>query len=101
MRHILCACLLFTLVTTTRGAEQPHADITFLTVEQAKAAIVDESVEPYFSLLQRQEMASKTGSAISGENIDAQRDICRKRYQAAMKEFSPAEQAALTATVAE
>jgi hypothetical protein len=75
-------------------------DVAFLTAEQARAAIVDESVEPYFSLLQTQEMSCKTAAAIDGATLDAQRDSCRARYQSAVADFPPAEQAALQRVVA-
>lgn len=88
----LAACILLA------AADQPPA-IVFMDAAHARTAIVDESVEPYFSLLQTQEMSSKTGAAITGADLAAQRDECRRRYQAAVREFTPEEQAALTAAI--
>ena len=70
-------------------------DVAFLTIKQGQAAIVDEQIEPYFSLLQTREMSAKTGTQITGATLGAQRDVCRKRYQAAVQEFSDLEQSAL------
>ena len=98
--HHLLSLLLLLLLTAAGIAAEPTIDIAFLTVEQARAAIVDESVEPYFSLLQPQEMSTKTGAAITGATLAEQRDVCRKRYQAAVGGFSAAEQAGLTGVVA-
>ena len=38
--------------------------VAFLSAEEARAAIVDDSLEPYFDLLQPMEMSAKTGAAI-------------------------------------
>ena len=98
MRISRLAVLLIGAISATFA--ETGADLAFLTAEQARVAIVDESVEPYFSLLQTQEMSAKTGSVIDGDTLEAQRDACRKRYQAGVREFAPAEQAALRRVVA-
>jgi hypothetical protein len=95
--HSFFAFMLFFAYTTIVAQE---TDVTFLTAEQARTAIIDESVEPYFSLLQKQEMSAKTGSVIDGDTLDAQRDACRKRYQSGVREFSAAEQLALSHVIA-
>ncbi len=91
---------LFLIVAACTAFAEQGPDVAFLTAEQAKTAIIDESVEPYFSLLQTQEMSAKTGSEIDGDTLTVQRDACRKRYQAGVREFSAAEQAALVHVVA-
>jgi hypothetical protein len=73
--------------------------VTFLVGDAGRAAIVDESIEPYFSLLQPLEMAAKTGSALEGADLAAQRAECKKRYQAGVIELSDEERQALTALV--
>jgi hypothetical protein len=77
---------------TTRPAE---ASVEFLTQEQARAAIVDESMEPYFKLLQPMEMSVKTAAPIGDGTLEQQRDRCRKRYQAAVESFTPEEEETL------
>jgi len=80
------------------GSDQPT--ITFLTPAQAKIAIVDESVEPYFSLLQTQEMACKTAAAMPAGTLDSQRAVCRQRYADAVGSYSAAEQQAIRTILA-
>lgn len=92
--------LILAVVAGWAAAADQGPDVAFLTAEQGRAAIVDEGVEPYFSLLQAREMAAKTGAVIDGETLDAQRDACRKRYQAAVRDFSDAEQAAVRRIIA-
>ncbi|MBA3937196.1 MAG: hypothetical protein H0X38_07030 [Planctomycetes bacterium] len=98
MRFAHLAALL--ILTACLACAAPVPEVAFLTPEQAKVAIIDESVEPYFSLLQTQEMSAKTGSVIEGATLQAQRDACRRRYQAAVGEFSATEQAAVQHAIA-
>ena len=72
----------------TSEASAPAVSITFLDVEAAKAAIIDDSLDPYFDQLQAMEMSAKTGSAISGQTLEEQREQCRRRYQAGVRGFS-------------
>jgi hypothetical protein len=95
-----CASLLL-LGTLLAAADPPAPDVAFLDAEQARAAIVDESIEPYFSLLQTREMSAKTGSAIIGDTLPAQREACRECYRAAVREFTEREQRALKRIVGE
>ncbi|MBA3710064.1 MAG: hypothetical protein H0W83_14740 [Planctomycetes bacterium] len=98
MRRFLCGFLIAIASLPLCAAD--HADVAFLTIDQARAAIVDETIEPYFSLLQPQEMACKTGSVVPGADLAAQRDECRKRYREAARAFSAEEQKAITGVVA-
>lgn len=68
--------------------------LTFLSGDAARAAIVDDRREPYFARLQSLEIAAKTGSEIPGA-LAVQRSEARKRYQAAVRSFTEAEQQAL------
>lgn len=70
----------------------------FPAAKEAAEAIVDESAEPYFSILQPLEMVAKTGAPLKETALAAQRDECRKRYRDAVREFTADEQAALAAT---
>jgi len=69
--------------------------VTFLDIEAGKAAIIDDSLDPYFDQLQPMEMSAKTGSAISGKTLEEQRQQCRRRYQAGVREFSNEEKEAI------
>ncbi|HXE53850.1 MAG TPA: hypothetical protein VN541_12585, partial [Tepidisphaeraceae bacterium] len=73
---------------TTRPIE---ISAEFLGGDAARKAIVDESVEPYFSLLQPMDMTAKTGRPIVGSTIEQQRDECRGRYADAVREFTEEE----------
>ncbi len=65
--------------------------VTFMDIEAAKAEIINDSIDPYFSRLQPMEMSAKTGSPIEGRTIEEQREQCRKRYQAGVRQFSDEE----------
>jgi hypothetical protein len=96
LHHILTgalACLI--TITTAANAAPTESKITYLNKKQAAAAIVDDSLEPYFNQLQPMEMSAKTGATIDGATIDAQRLQCRKRYQAGVLDFTEAEQGAI------
>ena len=57
--------------------DAPPAAVRFLTQKEAMTAIVDESIEPYFSLLQPLEMTAKTCTTPDGAEIG--RASCRER----------------------
>jgi len=90
----LCLVLLF-----LSGTVQAGPTILFLSQQQARAAIVDDAVEPYFSTLQPMEMAAKTGRALTTTSLTAQQSETRERYQFAALEFTPQEKAAVTGLV--
>lgn len=75
--------------------------ITFLDIEAGKAAIIDDSLEPYFDQLQVMEMSAKTGSKISGQTLEEQREQCRKRFQMGVREFTDKEKEAIRRCVKE
>ena len=86
---------LLAAVHETRAAQPAETSIQFLSANDARAAIVDESKEPYFKLMQSMEMAAKTGSPVPGDTLDQQRAECRKRYQQAVQDFTPEEKDAV------
>lgn len=92
----LAAPLLWLLVAPLAAVAEPA--VHFLDGNAARAAIVDDAREPYFSRLQPLDMAAKTGAALTG-SLDAQRLETRRRYQAAVRAFTPDEQIALRAYV--
>ncbi|HEY8751287.1 MAG TPA: hypothetical protein VIM11_25110 [Tepidisphaeraceae bacterium] len=83
----------------TRPATAPVAvSIQFLSATQGRTAIVDETNDPYFKLLQPMEMSAKTGR-LTTDTVEAERDECRRRYQAAVVDFTPREKQAIEALV--
>jgi hypothetical protein len=99
-RSILFA-LIATLVSPrfTPAQDAPPAataPVTFLTLERARAAVIDDSADPYFDKLTALEMSAKTGRPITGDTPEAQRAECKARYQAACEDFTDAERQALT-----
>ena len=79
----------------SRSPEPIEASVQFLGGQNARDAIVDESMEPYFKRMQPMEMSAKTGSPMTGETLEQQRGECRRRYAAAVREFTEDEKDAL------
>src|SRR6185295_8806243 len=79
---------------TTRPASTKPVSVRFLTKAEGEAAIVDETTDPYFKLLQPMEIVAKTGAQIPGD-IAAERDGCRRLYRQAVLSFQPAEMRAI------
>lgn len=65
--------------------------IDFLSMDRGKIGIIDESFEPYFSLLQEREIFAFTKQWINSENIDDSRELARKKFQSAVTEFTSKE----------
>lgn len=72
-----------------------HPSVSFLNKAAGQAAIADDSREPYFDKLQPMEMAAKTGAPVPGATLGIQRAECRKRYQAAVLDFTENEMEAI------
>ena len=87
---VLVLCLCNYAIAAENAPEAPDLaiSVTFPDIEAAKAAIIDDSIDPYFSRMQEMEMSAKTGSPIDGETITQQRQNCRLRYQAGVREFT-------------
>jgi hypothetical protein len=101
LRSPWLGCLLLPLLLLLDPLAAGDApSIAFLSQAQARLAIVDETVEPYFSLLQTQEMACKTMQAMPAGTLESQRDVCRKRYADAVGSFSDEEQQAIRTILA-
>lgn len=89
---LLCLCnCVFSAENVVSNESTPAISITFLDIEAGKAAIIDDSIDPYFDQMQEMEMSAKTGSPIDGRILDEQRQRCRERYQAGVREFTDAE----------
>jgi len=93
--------LLVAVIVAIPALAQDGPEITFLEGDAARAAIVDESVEPYFSLLCLHEMEVKSGQAIEGDTLDEQREAFKVIYAEAVVDFTENEQAFLTEFIGE
>jgi len=62
--------------------------ITFLEIDPARRAIVDESQELYFTRMERREMAAKTGAPLPLGPVEQQREECRRRYWSNVRAFT-------------
>lgn len=91
----LAACLVLALGASGGRADEPlPPEVRFLEGDAAKAAITDESLEPYFSVLQPLELIAKAGP-LSGATLAAQRESAAARYRAACRDFTAEEKAAI------
>lgn len=90
MKRIRFATVLYVVAVwplSVLAANEP----VFLGLSEAREAIVDESIEKYFSRLQPLEMAAKTGAPLAAKSQSAQRDETRRRYREGVRDFSAAE----------
>jgi hypothetical protein len=95
MRRFAFPFLLLLLAPTLLRAAP---DVSFADLAAGRAAIVDDPA--YFDHLQPMEMAAKTGQPLPAGTLAQQRAECRRRYQAAVGEFSAEEKDALRGAVA-
>jgi hypothetical protein len=70
---------------------QPVLPAEFLEGAAGRAAIIDDSGDPYFSKLEEHEMSAKTGEPITGDTHDGKLAECKRRYQAAVIDFTDEE----------
>lgn len=101
LRPLRRVLLLFVAFQSGAQAQEPSKPtILFLDAGTAAAAIADESLEPYFALLQPAEMQAKTGGEpLAATELAAQRAECQERYRKGVRVFSDEEQHALTTLV--
>lgn len=95
---LILLCCLAWLPGPAHAQDAP--EITFLAGEAARAAIVDESVEPYISLLCHHEMEVKSGVAIEGETLEAQQAFFAAHYADNVRDFTDEEKEAVANIVA-
>lgn len=65
--------------------------IDFLSRERGQIGILDESFEPYFSLLREREIYAFTKEWSNEKTIEETREFARKKFQSAVTEFSTKE----------
>lgn len=76
----------------------PACDL--ISAEDGRRLILDESFEPYFSALHPLEIAAATGQVVTGDLAEC-REEARRRFSAAVLEFTPEEAEAVRWFVAE
>ncbi len=94
LRVFLAAILFSTLALADVASTQP-VTTAFLQGVAAKKAIIDDSLDPYFSKLQDHEMSAKTGETVTGDSREAKLTECKLLYQAAVLDFSDDDKATL------
>jgi hypothetical protein len=97
MTRLIAAVCLF--VIACRVSAQDGAALTLLADNAAKAAIVDEKIEPYFSLLCLHEMEVKGGLKLEGKDLDAKREAFKQHYTENVGDFTDMEKDMLTDVV--
>ena len=95
MSRSLPAILICLLFAAAVHAAEPSPPCEFLSGDAARVAIVDDSLDPYFSRMGRHEMALKTGSPIPGATQADRTAECKKLYQAAAMDFTADDKADL------
>jgi len=95
MRRIL---FLFLLVVHVPALLWAAADVSFADLAAGRGAIAADRF--YFDRMQPMEMEAKTGQPPSHASLAEQRAECRRRYEAAVREFTAEEQAAIRRLVA-
>jgi hypothetical protein len=96
MRRIIICFLLLTVPFPALMRAAP--EVSFADQAAGRAAILADPI--YFDRMQPMEMEAKTGQPLSAATLDGQRAECRRRYQAAVREFTAAEKAAIRKLVA-
>ncbi len=74
--------------------------VVFLDRQAAADAIVDDTAQPYFELLEPEEMKFKTGQRLEGD-VQQQRDALREIYRRGVGEFTRDQKRRLRKTVAQ
>ena len=108
MRHViawLSALVLLLLAGPMLRAAEPAAapasQVRFLDAAAARKVFASvqagekDTADNYFDHLMPLEMAAKTSAPMPSGTLEEQRAECRRRYQAAVLEFTPEEQSAL------
>ena len=96
MRRLAFPFLLLLLLPPSLLRAAP--DVSFADLAAGRAAIVDDPA--YFDHLQPMEMEAKTGRPLPAAPLAQQRAECRRRYQAAVREFTRDEKTAIRSLVA-
>ncbi len=88
---------LFPLLLLAPAIVRAAPDVSFADLPAGRAAIVDDPA--YFDHLQPMEMEAKTGQPLPAAPLADQRAECRRRYQAAVRQFTEEEKAVIRVLV--
>jgi uncharacterized secreted protein with C-terminal beta-propeller domain len=77
------------------GQVSSQVDIHFLTQEEGQVAILDETYEPYFSQLQRREIAAFVQEFPPLGSLESARVFAREKFSAAVSDFTEMEKACI------
>lgn len=88
-------------IETIRKSPLIRSRVDFLSKEEAQKAILDETFEPYFSQLQKREVATFTKQSVPFDDIDKIREFAREKFAAAVIPFTQKEKDAMTLVVEE
>lgn len=80
--------LILIVLASTAFAQVDRAKVHFADTTTARAAIVDDAAQPYFSLMLPLEMITKTADSFATNDLEEMRQICRERYQNSVLEFT-------------
>ena len=75
----------------------PATAVECLSGDAARAALVDDALEPYFATMTPAEAAAKTGARLKSATPAEQLAEIKARYQAGVRDFTDAQRAALAA----
>ncbi|WP_109853391.1 zinc-dependent metalloprotease family protein [Aquimarina sp. AU58] len=73
-----------------------HSRIEFLSKKEGKEAILDESFEPYFSQLQKREIAAFVQEKVTTESINEVRQFAKDKFASAVTDFTKNEKKCIT-----
>ena len=88
----------FVLLLLAPSLLRAAPEVSFADLDTGRAAIIDDA--DYFDRMQPMEMEAKTGLPLTTAKLADQRSECRRRYQAAVREFTQEEKAAIRGLVA-
>ncbi len=83
-------------IATIQRSPLVRPRIECLTLDDARAAILDDSYNGYFSKLQKREIAALTGSVVESDDLDACRATARRRFEGMVRPIAPRDEEALT-----
>jgi len=69
-----------------------HPRVEFLSKEEGENAILDETFESYFSLLQEPEISAFINEKVENLDIEESRTYAKKRFSSAVVDFTPDEE---------
>ena len=78
LTQIIATVLLLAAAARAQPATAPAISVTFLDPDAARAAIVDDSADPYFDKLTAAEMSAKTPEPITGDTREEQELVAAK-----------------------